>query len=118
MENNKRIGGLKVSVTSAPESKVSKTGKNFLSFKAVHEKDDGEKVWLNCLAFGLIGSSLKSHLAKGRRCMLSGTLKTKEYQKKDGGVGIDNTLFVNEAKVADGDKLVTIDEFTTENAPF
>jgi len=75
-------------------------------------------VWLNCLAFGLVGSALKNHVGKGKRCLLTGSLKTKEYTKNDGSIGLDNTRFVNEAKVASGDKLVTVDEFTTEKAPF
>ena len=114
------VRNLKVSITSQPEEKVSAKGKKFLRFKAVHETETGEKLWVDVLAFGLIGNVLKTKLEKGKKCLLTGKVKTEEKpsNKEPGKVFTNRTVFIDECKVAVGDKLVTIDEFYTEPEPF
>ncbi len=71
------------------------------------------------MAMGLLARNLESKLnKKGVRAKIYGNLKQKEYPKKDGTVGVDNTVFLSRVQVVDGDKLVTIDEFNDGSAPF
>lgn len=120
-KTNDRVDGLVVSITK-PEAegcKTSTTGKVYLKVGALNEGEGGEKNWVNLMAFGLLARNLESKInKKGARCKVFGNIKQKEYQKKDGTVGVDTTIFVNRVQVADGDKLVTIDEFTDLSAPF
>ena len=121
MTDMTNVRNLKVAITKEPETKVStKNQKSFLAFKCVHEREDGEKVWIDALAFGLLGKVLAGKLTKGKKVLLTGKVKTEEKPstKDPGEVFVNRTLFVNEAKIADGDKLVTIDEFYTEPEPF
>lgn len=121
MTDMTNVKNLKVSITKDPEAKVSaRSGKSFLSFKAVHEREDGEKVWVDCLAFGLVGKALDGKLTKGKKILVTGNVKTEEKpnSKDPGKMYVNRTLFINEAKVPMGDKLVTVDEFYTETEPF
>ena len=111
METVKRVSGLKVRVTKDPELKTSAKGVSFFKANAVHDKQDGEAVWLTVLGFKGISKSLAEHIKKGSLLKVSGKVTTKEYQKKDGGMGIDNSLIVDSALVSTAAGLVEIDEF-------
>lgn len=120
-KQNDRVDGLVVSITRASEEgcKASATGKIYLKVGALNEGDDGSKNWLNLMAMGLLARNLEPKINKnGVRCKIYGNLKTKEYKKRDGSVGVDNTIFLSRVQVVDGDKLVTIDEFADGSAPF
>jgi hypothetical protein len=114
------VKALKCTVTSVPESKISGKGKPFTRFKLVHETDSGEKLWIDGLAFGLVGKTLATKLEKGKKCLVSGKVKTEEKpsNKEPGKVYVNRTLFVDEVKLAVGDNLVTIDDFYVEPQPF
>lgn len=120
-KQNNRVDGLVVSVTKASEEgcKTSASGKVYLKVGALNEGDDGAKNWVNLMAFGLLARNLEAKLnKKGTRAKIYGNLKQSEYAKKDGTVGVDSTIFVSRAQIVDGDKLVTIDEFSDGSAPF
>lgn len=120
-KQNNRVDGLVVSVTKASEEgcKTSASGKVYLKVGALNEGDDGAKNWVNLMAFGLLARNLEAKLnKKGTRAKIYGNLKQSEYVKKDGTVGVDSTIFVSRAQIVDGDKLVTIDEFSDGSAPF
>jgi single-stranded DNA-binding protein len=114
------VKALKCTVTSSPEAKVSGKGKAFTQFKLLHETEGGEKLWIDALAFGLVGKTLASKLEKGKKCLVSGKVKTEEKAstKDPNKVFVNRTLFVDELKVAIGDTLVTIDDFYVEPQPF
>lgn len=119
MDNkSNRIDGVEVTVTKAAEPAVSQKGVTYLKLNARADVGDGE--WVTLMAFGLLAKNLAGKLnKKGARAKVYGTLKTKEYQKKDGsGVGVENTIMLSKAMVVNGDKLETISEFSTNDAPF
>jgi|688.fasta_scaffold792550_2 single-stranded DNA-binding protein len=117
-KTNNRVDGLVVTVTKLSELKTTGTGKLMFKASALNETDEGEKNWVNIIGFGLMARNLSTKLKKGARCRVYGNLKTKEYQKSDGTVGVDNTIFLSKVQVAGDDKLETIDEFSGAPAPF
>jgi single-stranded DNA-binding protein len=124
--DKKKVVDLKVSITSEPSTFTSAAGKNFTKFKAVHEKDDGEQVWIQVLAPGSLGESVAPHVVKGRKVKVSGGLKvTENLSPKDGKMYKNTAIFANSFKVVVGGKLVEIDEFSmpepkaeSEETPF
>ena len=117
-DNPNRVEKLKVGITRI-DAKVSKTGSRFLIMGLVREHDDSSKSFLDGMAFGSIGAALAaSGLQKGKRVLVSGNLKTKEYTKADGTVGVNKTLFLSEVAFNDNNgERQTIDEFTPGKWP-
>ena len=114
-----RVDGLVVSVTKIPtELKTTNSGKIMFKAGAVRETDDGEKVWVDLLAFGLLARNLTNRLKKGARVKIFGNLKESEYTKTDGTVGVNKAVFLNRVQIAGDDGLVTIDEFSGSESPF
>lgn len=97
-----------------------KTGKkgDFTVVKSIHDADEGT-TFLDVVGFGLIGKALSANIKSGTTFQVSGNGKVSEFKKKDGTVGTQMTIYASEAKVALGDRIVTIDEFTTNpETPF
>jgi single-stranded DNA-binding protein len=117
--NGTQVSDLVLTVTKVPELKVSGKGNKFLKFGAVHE-DNGEKTWFSVVAFKTVAIGLNSVVKKGSKIKATGVVSQKEYEKKDGsGVGIENNLIINSAKVATDNGVVTVDDFFEPKAdPF
>lgn len=102
---------LKLSCVKVDELKTSQGGKPYLRMTFVH--DDGtDKTWFSGVAFGVVAGALSKHVTKGCKVKVTGKVSQKEYQKKDGTVGIENKLVVESAKVSNGITVVTVDEFS------
>ena len=52
------------------------------------DKDSGEKKeateWVNCVAFGKLAEIVQTYLKKGAQVYVSGSMKTRKWQNKDG----------------------------------
>jgi single-stranded DNA-binding protein len=99
-------------VTKEPEFKESKSGQSFFKANSVHDKDTGEAVWVTLLGFKGIGVNLAKYIKKGTLLKASGSVKTEEYEdKKNGGMGIQNSLFVDSVLIPTDNGIVKIDAF-------
>jgi single-stranded DNA-binding protein len=119
-DNSTPVSGLTVSVVSESTFAESAKGTPYCRFKGVHDGD--EKVWFSAVAFGPVAKGLHSLVKKGTKLKVNGAVSQKEYQKKDGGVGIENKLVIKEAKVATSKGVVEVDDFyeppKSESSPF
>jgi len=95
------------------ESKTN--GKPYIKLSLVHDTggDDDSKLWLDGMAFGPMAQLLNRDVKKGSKLLISGNLKVKEYQKKDGTMAEGRTVFLETVKVAGVSGV--IDEFTDFN---
>ncbi len=109
-DNSTKVNDLVLSVVKIYEVKTSAKGTKYLNFKAVHE-DGAEKTWFTCVAFKAMAKNMHGVLRKGGKIKVTGSVSQKEYQKKEGGVGLENKLIVDSAKVSTDDGVVTVDEF-------
>jgi hypothetical protein len=111
MEQSTKVSDVTIKVTKF-EDKVSPAGKKYIKATGLHEKDDGTNVWLNLMAFkGVRTGLLNAGFNKGSLAKITGQLKEKEYQKADGTVGVDKTVFLDSVKLITDDGLVKIDNF-------
>lgn len=119
--NGTPVNDLILTVTKDVELKKSAAkGTPYLKMNAVHE-DSGEKTWFTAMAFKAMANNLSSLVKKGTKMKVSGNVSQKEYQKKDGTVGIENVVMINTAKVVTSDGVVNVDEFyepKKEESPF
>lgn len=61
----------------------------------------------------MLATALSKALKKGNKMKVSGTVSVKEYvNKKTDKPGTENKLVIQKAKVSDGTKVVTYDEFS------
>ena len=77
-------------------------GTPVVSFRgASDEKKKGEKVttWVSCSFFGERAAKVAPFIRKGERIAVSGTISTREYEKRDGGTGFSLELRVNELEL-------------------
>ena len=73
----------------------------------------GEKVWFSGVAFGVLAKALSKQLKKGNKMKVSGTVSQKEYvNKKTDKTGVENKLTLQSVKISDGNKVLTLDEFS------
>lgn len=99
-------------VTKEPQLGKTKSGKTMFTTTVLANTEDGSEVWVKALAFDSFAGVLASTIRKGGTVRLTGQLKTKEYTKKDGSVGIDTSIFVSKAKFSNSGKTFTVDELT------
>lgn len=96
--------------------KSAKSGKLYFKAGAIHNKDNGDDVWVELMCFGSQAQALYEMLKKGSILKVTGSVKSEEKPDKSGdGVRVFNTLFVDEAVIPTKNGLVTVDEFWTDN---
>lgn len=82
------------------DAELNSTAKdNVLNFSIgvnVGNKQEPETMWVSCALWGKRAESLKPYLVKGMKVTVSGSVKIRTYQKKDGTSGSEIHLNVNE----------------------
>lgn len=69
---------------------------NFSLGVSVGNKEAPETMWVSCALWGKRAQSLQKYLVKGIKVTVTGSLKLRTYTKKDGTVGTDLALNVQE----------------------
>ncbi len=101
---------LDLKVTAEPKPGVGKTGTKYLQLKMVEDTQDGAK-WYDGVVFGPFSELVAKKVGKGDEVRIEGTITVKEYTKRDGGVGTNNSLIVDKVTLVGGE---TIDKFASE----
>ena len=96
-------------VAKAPELKTSKADKPYFKALFINVDDDGSENWVNLLAFGAFATNLSNRVKKGDALRVKGKLTVKEYAKKDGSVGVDNSILLDEVTLEGGVKISPFD---------
>ena len=87
-----------------PKKIITQDGKVIVSFSfATHEKRkdaagnyNDHTDWHNCVAFGKLAELIATHMAKGSRAALYGSLRTRQYQDKDNNARYATEIIVDE----------------------
>lgn len=91
MSNNMVIDG---DLTADPELRTTQSGKQFASFsiastkrkqnKQTGEWEDGDKLFMRCIAWDDLATNIAQSLSKGMRVIATGELSQRSYQAQDG----------------------------------
>jgi len=80
--------------TREPETLATKTGKNVCTFTlAVNESEDVVS-FFNCVAFDKVCDFAKEYIGKGHKLSIVGRLKQTSFKRKDGSMGSDVKIIV------------------------
>lgn len=76
--------------------------------------------WLDAVMFGNRAQALAQYLKKGTQVAISGELRIREYERRDGGTGKAVEIVVDELKLVGGFKQAEADPIGTfdETIPF
>lgn len=71
---------------------------------AVDIRDGSEKstMWVDCALFGKLADALGQYLTKGRQVTVTGPIRLREFQKRDGTSGASINLMVNDITLQGG----------------
>ncbi len=104
---------------------TSAKNKTYAGFTLASDGPDGETLWYDAVAFGGLAGHINNILKKGSEVKVTGKTQQKEYTKKDGGVGVSTSIFVDSVTLEGG---VHFDKFSAppetiiskpkEEAPF
>lgn len=91
MSNSMVIDG---NLTADPELRTTQSGKQFASFsiastkrkqnKQTGEWEDGDKLFMRCIAWDDLATNIAQSLSKGMRVIATGELSQRSYQAQDG----------------------------------
>ena len=111
MNNITIIGRL----TKAPEQATLSTGTTVANFSLAVKDRRGEVTYFNCKAFGKTGELIFKYCAKGSQVGVTGSMKCRKWQAKDGSARESWEVYVDTMTLLGGaNTSTTVDE--SENA--
>lgn len=92
-----------------PEKRKTKDDKTFVTFSLACDTGKDETLWIDVVMFGARGKTLVEHAKKGSAIAITGRIRPKEFEAKDGtrvksfGVTTEDFSFVSSGGKSDGD---------------